>query len=138
MLRQCSDLHAWVVADQAAEIVGVAGEDDCWAGAERGRSDEGVYCVAGIELVFAQQVASSAGDRSFGVNYGHSPQYPIDLRAARGRAGQLRDHRSWDTGLTTQPLDRDEYSLCAAAGAGSLTGEGQREQRRVHGRRELP
>lgn len=45
-----------VVTDQSAEVVRVSGEYDRGAGAKRGRGDEGVYRVARVEPISAQQV----------------------------------------------------------------------------------
>lgn len=63
-LPQWPDGHTRVVADQSAQIVGIAGDYYRRAGAECGSRNVGVHRVAGIESISAQQVSSSGRDRA--------------------------------------------------------------------------
>jgi hypothetical protein len=71
-LREWPDVDAQVIADEPAEVAGVAGvagEDDRRAGVECAGRDEGVHRLAGIESV-SGQVSSAGRDHTIGVDHG--------------------------------------------------------------------
>ncbi|HKR48129.1 MAG TPA: hypothetical protein VJT72_00875, partial [Pseudonocardiaceae bacterium] len=81
-LRQRWDVHSRVIADQSSEVVRVTGEHNRGAGAERSCSDEGIYRVARVEPVSAQQVPRPGLDRTIGVSDGQPPKNPVHTGSA--------------------------------------------------------